>query len=388
MSTDPKRAPVAPGLSARTITIVAVLSIVAIVVSAASIVLTLTRPGTGGVVDANTCRTMAWNALPDPAKLPSGWSMSTSNFYVDGAGASVTGPDPADGSSPAPTIYLQVTCFGGDGHLVMTRFHDSARAAGGTDVSFTKLGDESFATQDSQGQGTSVYIRHGSLVASIAAPIDVATPDLEQTATVVDGALAFAGSGGILAFNPSSQTPRTSLAPVGTDASAEPSANPSDDLSSAEPSAIHDAPDLEAVLPKKIAGVTLVYQSTSGSDALAGDDPSSTALVASLAQMGKKPADLQIAEAYDEGDLDAQVIAFRVHGITAEKLGQAILDSWLTDGASGITSAKVSISGKVVTKVSYSDGGAADYLYLKGEVVYDLSTSTDSVATETISLFP
>ena len=332
---------------------------------------------------------MAWNALPDPVKLPTGWSMSTSNFYVDGAGASITGPVPSDNTSPAPTIYLQVTCFGGDGHLVMTRFHDSANAAGGSDVTFTKLGDELFASQDSQAQGTSVYIRRGSLVASIVAPIDVTIADVEQTASVVDTGLSFALSGGQIAAVPGN-TPAASIGPGDSDlASQEPQSSdqPSDEPS-AEPTAVHDVPDLEAALPKKIAGVALSYQSTTGTDALAGDDPSSTALVASLAGMGKKPADLQIAEAYDEGDLDANIIAFRVHGVAADKLGQAIIDSWLSDGASGITSASVTISGKTVTKVSYSDGGASDYLYFKNEVVYDLSTSTDSVATETISLFP
>ncbi|HTC86206.1 MAG TPA: hypothetical protein VK656_05855 [Candidatus Acidoferrum sp.] len=379
------------GATGQTIRVVAALSIVAIVASVVAIFLTLTRGGAGSSADTTACRTVAWNALPDPARLPSGWTMSTSNFYVDGAGASITGPVPSDGTSPSPTIYLQVTCFGGDGHLVMTRFHDSANAAGGTDVAFTKLGDESFASQDSQAQGTSIYIRRGSLVASIVAPIAVAIAEVEQTASVVDSGLSFALSGGTVAAVPGN-TPAGSIGPAGSGrASGVPSVGPSDvasDQPSAQPTAVHDVPDLEALLPKKIAGVTLTYQSTTGTGALAGDDPSSAALVASLAQMGKKPADLQIAEAYDEGSLDANVIAFRVHGIAADKLGQAIIDSWLSGGASGITTANVTISGKTVTKVTYSDGGASDYLYFKNEVVYDLSTSTDSVATETIALFP
>ena len=388
---------VGSGQPGRTLYVVAALSVIAIVVSGLAIFLSLTRPAGGGsaTTDATACRTMAWNALPDPVGLPTGWTLSTSNFYVDGAGASVNGPAPADGSTAGPTIYLQVTCFGGDGHLVMTRFHDSANAAGGSDVSFTKLGDESFASLDSTGQGTSVYIRRGQLVASLLAPSDVASADLSATASAVDTGLAFAASGGqVAAVPPGSPRPSPSTA-VGSPAIGSPGASTTGSApaaaadGSADPGDQHAAPDLEALLPRKIGGVALTYQSTDGTTALAGNDTSTTALVASLTQMGKTAADLDIAEAYDgDGSLDAQIIAFRVKGVGADKLGQAILDSWLSDGASGITSAKTTISGKTVTKVTYSDGGPADYLYLKGDVVYDLSTSTDSVVTETISLFP
>lgn len=402
----PKTAPVQKVPSAqpsRTILVVAALSVVAIVISGFSIFLSLTRPAGGGsgTADSTACRTMAWNALPNPVGLPAGWTLSTSNFYVDGAGASVNGPVPADGSSAGPTIYLQVTCFGGDGHLVMSRFHDSANAAGGSDVDFTKLGDESFASLDSTGQGTSVYIRRGQLVASLLAPADVASAELTATAAAVDTGLAFAASGGQVAAVPQGSPRPLPSTSVGSPATGSPGASAGDSApagsapagsapaDSADPSEQHAAPDLEALLPRKIGGVALTYQSTDGTTALAGDDASTKALVASLTQMGKTVADLDIAEAYDgDGSLDAQIIAFRVTGISADKLGQAILDSWLSDGASGITSAKTTISGKTVTKVTYSDGGPADYLYLKGEVVYDLSTSTDSVVTDTLSQFP
>lgn len=383
--------PVPSGQTSRTILLVAALSVIAIVVSGFAIFLSLTRAGSSASTDATACRTMAWNALPNPVKLPTGWTLSTSNFYVDGAGASVNGPAPADGSSTAPTIYLQVTCFGGDGHLVMTRFHDSANAAGGSDVGFAKLGDESFASIDSTGQGTSVYVRRGQLVASMVAPTDVASADLAQTAAAVDDGLAFAASGGQVAAVPPG-TPRPSAAATSAGSPAAGSASPSaggSPADSADPTEQHAAPDLEALLPRKVGGVTLSFQSTDGTTALAGDDPSTASLVTAITQMGKTIADLDIAEAYDgDGSLDAQIIAFRVTGISADKLGQAILNSWMSDGASGITSAKTTISGKAVTKVTYSDGGPADYLYEKGDVVYDLSTSTASVVTDTLSQFP
>jgi hypothetical protein len=375
---------------------VAALSILAIVVSTVAIVLTLTHSSAS---DQSACRTQAWNALPDPTGLPVGWALTAGNFYVDGAGTSAVGPTPSGGTSDTPTVYLQVTCYGSDGHLAMIRLRDSALAVGGTAQTFTSLGDESFAVRDATG-GQSVYVRRGQLVAGLAAASSVGLADLETVAQAVDTSLASAASGAQVAIGQStippggvpvgglpSNPPVNSAAPSGAPSDA-PSGGASGAPSDAPSAAVHVAPDLEALLPKVIGGVTLSSQSTSGTDAL-GQDASSLALVTSLTQMGKNASDLQIAESYDPaGNLDVELLAFRVPGVDSAKLGQAVLDSWLAGGASGVTTAKVTLSGKAITTVTYSDGGPADYIYEKGDVVYDLSTSDATIAAQTVSLFP
>jgi len=69
-------------------------------------------------------------------------------------------------------------------------------------------------------------------------------------------------------------------------------------------------------------------------------------------------------------------------------LEQAVLDSWLAGGSSGVTTKKETISGKEVTHVDYGDGGSFDYLYEKNDVVYDVSTSDPTVAAEALKTLP
>lgn len=363
----------------------AVLCIVALVVSVAAIAISVLR---GGGSSAETCRTLAWDALPDGTGLPQGWTVTAGSFYADGAGTSLTGPDPGDGSNP-PTLYLQVTCYGPDSHLAMTRSHQSALAAGSADAPLEALGDESFATEDPSSSSRSVYVRRGGLVAILVGPTDLDAAIFEQAAGAVDAALATAGS-------PAARPSPTARVAVGSPsggidvpsagASDEPSAEPSD-----EPSATpaHVFPELEALLPKLVGGVTLSRQSALGTTSLTGTDPSSQALVASLAKLGKTPADMQFAAAYDEtAATDLQLFAFQVAGIKGSTLSQAILDSYQVAGPSGLTTARVTMSGKSVTHVMYGDGGADDYVYVRGNVVFDVATADPASAIQAFAALP
>jgi hypothetical protein len=355
-------------------TTLAVLCIVAIAISTIAIVLTLVRSSSTA---SDPCKTAAWDALPAQSELPDGWSMTASNYFISGVGSSLVGPTPSDGSSSGPTVFLTVTCYGDESHEVMTRSHDSAIAAGDRDVPFTDLGDESFATTDAATSGTAVYIRQGPLVATMATQGSVDQGDLQQAAAAVADGLSGAGSA---ASGPGSTPGATSVA-VAPTSSGDSGADASDVPS-------HVSPALEATLPSSVAGTALISQSTTGTSAL-GDDESSQALVASLAKAGKKPSDLVIAEAYDpNGALDVEVIAFKVDGVKGPALEQAVLDSWLAGGSSGVTTKKETISGKEVTHVDYGDGGSFDYLYEKNDVVYDVSTSDPTVAAEALKTLP
>lgn len=357
---------------------IALLSVAALVVSTLAIALTLLR-GTGS--NGDSCGTVAWNALPDASALPEGWTVAAGNFYADGSGTSFTGPTPADGSSP-PTMYLQVTCFGSSGHLAMTRSHQSATAAGATDATFIDLGDESFATEDPSNGSTSVYVRRGILVAILVAPTSLDPAVIEVAAGAVDDALASAGSGKA----PPSAAPRTPR-PISSGSSI-PSIEPSaSDSGSPSPTPAHAAVDLEALLPLAVGGVPLTRQSTLGTSGLLGTDPSSQALIDSLTGLGKTPADLEIAAAYDDSQT-IQIFAFRLKGIKGPKLGQAIVDSYLAAGPSGVTSVVVTISGKQVTHVAYGDGGTDDYVYVHGDIVFDVASGDPATAAQSLAALP
>ena len=370
---------------------VVLLSVVALVVALGAVAFTFLRTNTS--VADTSCRTLAWDALPDGRGLPDGWTVSAGNFYADGAGDSIVGPSSSAGSAP-DTLYLQVTCYGADGHLAMTRSHQSALAAGATDGSdnaLSALGEESFSTDDPTNGSTSVYVRRGGLVAVLVAPTTLDPGDLETVASVVDTALSTAGS---TASRPSPTTRPVASPSGGIDL---PSAGTSDGVSpsdqplpsdgpSSSPS--HVSPELEALLPKQIAGVTYTRQSTLGTAGL-GSDPSSEALVASLTKLHKTPADLEIAAAFDEsGTTDLQLFAFRVSGVTGPALGQAIVDSYVAAGATGMTTAKKTISGKAVTQVMYNDGGADDYVYVHGDVVFDVATTDAASAIQALAALP
>jgi hypothetical protein len=358
---------------------VILLSIVAIVASLGAVAFTVLR--SGGAASSDSCRTLAWDALPNSSGLPDGWTVSAGNFYADGAGNTMAGPETADGSAP-DTLYLQVTCYGADSHLAMTHSHQSALAAGGTDArSVPALGDESFATEDPTNGSTSIYVRRGGLVAVLIVPTSLDPGDLEQVARAVDNAMATAGSTAARPTNrppPASPSGGVDLPTAEASASDEPL-----------PTAMHGAIDLEAMLPKAVGGVALTRQSTTGTTALGSDPAIQAALTTFLGKLGKTPADLQSAEAYDEtGVSDVAIFVYRVTGIAGQVLGQAIVDSDSVAAGSGVTSTKETVAGKAVTHIRYGDGTADDYVYVKGDVVFDVSTSDPATAIQALSALP
>lgn len=363
---------------------VVLLSVVALVVSIGAVAFTVIRSGASAT--DTSCRTLAWDALPDGNGLPDGWTVTAGNFYADGAGNSLVGPESSDGSAP-DTLYLQVTCYGDDSHLAMTRSHQSALATGATDADppLISLGDESFETLDPSNGSTSVYVRKGGLVAVLVAPTTLDQGDLETVARAVETALVSAGT---TASRPTA-TRRPGTSPSG--GIGEPSAEASDQPSASDepvPSDSHVAPELEALLPKAVAGVTMARESTTGTAGLSGGDASSQALVASLTELGKTPADLRIAVAYDlSRATDLQISAFQVPGVKGSTFGDAVVAS-LKAATTGITTTKTTISGKAVTHVTYNDGGPDDYVYSKSDVVFDVATTDAASAIQALAALP
>ena len=87
------------------------------------------------------------------------------------------------------------------------------------------------------------------------------------------------------------------------------------------------APALEAQMPRTINGTVLTIKSATNAASLGGD-PSSRALSAAMTSLGKKPGDLEIAEAYDpSGALALTVLGFRVPGVDPVKLRSVVLEA-------------------------------------------------------------
>lgn len=361
----PTRRPASPGLI-----VVALLSGLALVVAGAALFVTLTRPAPVPVAEGS-CRTVAWDALPTSDALPEGWTISGSGFYSDGYGASFTGPV-ASGTQTAPALNVRVSCYGTDGHLALTRSHDSDLALGGTDVPFSDIGDEALASQDASGTTTSVYIRRGQLVASIAAQA-VSSDDLEEAALAIDDAMLEAEA---------TAAESAPAEPTATDEGAvPPDENASDEP---EPTDPHVFPDLEAVLPRTVDGTTLATQSTPATDVLP-DDPTDP-MVQWLTAAGKKPDDLEIAGAYDpSATVDVEFTVFRLKGIAAATLRQELVKSWLGAVESGITTTNKTIGGKAVLAIDYGDQGALDYVFEQGDVVVILASSDPALVERILS---
>jgi hypothetical protein len=333
--------------------------------------------------DPGSCRAAAWGSLPAVNTLPAGWTATASGIYIDSVGTTLTGPTPSASDESPPAIFVSVGCYGADAHLGVTRSHDTSRSTGGTDISFASVGDESFATRDATTGEYTVVVRRSQLVATLAAAGTISLDDLSTAARAVDAAMragtaGTAGGGAAVA---------ASRAPGG------PSPSPSPSTASAgSPGASgevqHAAPALEAALPDSAAGVKLSRASFLGTDVLSTDAPSK-ALTAAITALGRKPADLSIAEGFDaSGARDWYVDVFELRGVSGNALGTAIRSAWIGAGASNVTSTSSTIGGKRVTRLDRGSGAAPDTVYVHGSRVWDVSSSDPAVVSAVLAKLP
>jgi hypothetical protein len=151
------------------------------------------------------------------------------------------------------------------------------------------------------------------------------------------------------------------------------------------PSPSPAAPLLEAEMPRAVNGTTLTTESATNATSL-GNAPNGRALGAAVTNLGKKPGDLEIADAFDQsGSLALSILGFRLPGTDAATLRSVVLDAWLTVTSPGITSTSVSLSGTPSTKVSYGDGGPDQYVFVHGDSVFIIVTSDQSLAASAVA---
>jgi ABC-type glycerol-3-phosphate transport system substrate-binding protein len=133
----------------------------------------------------------------------------------------------------------------------------------------------------------------------------------------------------------------------------------------------HGARDLEARLPSSIAGTPLTRYSYDGQSFLAtGNEQNRTQLTKLLAQLGRQPTDLTIAQASDpRGYLTFQEGIFRVAGTSPDVLEPAWVASQEQATQGKLVETKADIGGLKVTKLVDAQGGtaAATYIVPRGD---------------------
>jgi hypothetical protein len=224
-----------------------------------------------------------------------------------------------------------------------------------------------------------MHFMRDDLTAHLAVSGSVAEEDLFAVAEAFDLAIRDARAGEV----PTAAPGQAELPP-------EDSAEPIDELplESNLPEESPVAPELEAMLPTVIDGAPFLANSANGADVPA-DTPGSRALMASLRAMNKTPADLQVAEAYDESEtLDLYLLAFRLPGEDGAVLRGMILESWLSANAAGVTQEPVTLADKEFVHVSYGDEDADAYVFTNEDAVIIVHTSDPALAEAAAEALP
>ena len=360
------------------------LSLLALVLAAGTIGYLLINRGSAGGAgssDLTACRTAAWKAVPDEAQLPEGWTLGSTDLNANGITVSILSSDVGgDGTTSPPVVYASVTCYGDGASAALDANRSAAKAAGSTVTERGGGGDAFDIANGSTGSTTTIF-RVGALVAQVADAGDATRTQLDTITAAVARAMGDETAAGTSPNGPDG-------GPTGSDAPTGSGDAPSD-------SSPPFAPELEAILPKTIgdktpgaspgATVPLTIDSASATDVF-GQDPSSRALAARIRAFGKTLDDLQVAQAFDEtGAVDVAILGFRLPGADGAKLRSAILETWLSSTAEGVKTTTPTLGGKQVTKVDYGDGSAFEYVYSQGDVVIDIETSDEAIATEVIA---
>jgi hypothetical protein len=321
-----------------------------------------------------SCQQAAWDTTPGTKDLPAGWSISASQYDILRKSMTMVGAAPADDTTAQAVVYATITCYPEGAADSVTRSADAATAAGQVVTARDDLGDQAFSAIDDS-NAEFLQLRHGDVVVYLAASGDANPTEVDMLASAFDKALG--GDGGEVA--------------VGTPDAASPGSSddtgalPSEEV---EPSTTPAAPDLEARLPAAVGDLELSVDSVGGEDVLS-DDQGGRPIIAALRAAGAPPADLRLAQAYDNaGASDLLISALAVKGVGDKALTSFVLDAWLQTSGAGITRTPATVGGRQVTKVDYGDAGIVDYVLPGDGVVYIVSTADKDLAGKALAALP
>jgi hypothetical protein len=148
----------------------------------------------------------------------------------------------------------------------------------------------------------------------------------------------------------------------------------------------HAAPELEALLPTTLGGVSLTIESQAGTD-LATE---SAAFDAFLASLGKSRADFTLASAYSPGGLKAAVGAWRVKGADSALLLPGFATAVQASSTTTLTQVEEIVAGRAVNRIG--DPGQLTqgplYVFVRGDTLWFVQTTERALAEEAMSKLP
>ncbi len=166
------------------------------------------------------------------------------------------------------------------------------------------------------------------------------------------------------AGRPAATTAPPSAAPTETDDLAFPTFDLSSfDLGSFALPSLSTDPELEALLPDQLGGLTVRKQSVSGTTFLATGMAGAAALKALLAALAKSPDDLSVGFGTTTA---VTIFAYRIDGLPAEQLFAGFETALAA--APSVTLADASVGGRTVKVVTSPT--ETTYAYLGGDAVF------------------
>ena len=111
-------------------------------------------------------------------------------------------------------------------------------------------------------------------------------------------------------------------------------------------------------------------------------------MTAFLAAACKVPADLHVAQSYDPNQaIDASIGVYKADGVDPTALRDALIAAWKGDYPE-MKVTQVNLGGKDVTKGDFGEDTITSYLYIRDDVVYDIESSDETIATTALAALP
>ena len=148
----------------------------------------------------------------------------------------------------------------------------------------------------------------------------------------------------------------------------------------------HADPELESFLPTTLGGAALTVESQAGPEL----DTRSAAFDAFLAELGRTRADFTLASAYSQGDLPAEVGAWRVRDADSAKLLPAFREAVQKSSAQPLSTAEEEVGGHVILRIGNPGEMARGplYAYARGDMVLFIQTTRPQLAEQPLAKLP
>jgi hypothetical protein len=148
----------------------------------------------------------------------------------------------------------------------------------------------------------------------------------------------------------------------------------------------HADPELEALLPTSLGGVSLTVESQAGSELSTNSGP----FDAFLKSLGKTRADFSLASAYAQGGLKAEVGAWRVKGADSSLLLPGFKAAVQGSSTTPLTTAEEMMGSRAVTRIG--DPGQLTrgplYVVVRGDALLFVQTPDRALAEEAMGKLP